>query len=422
MGHVRRVTYTKPLPEGAELFTRKRQRYARWTTTAGKSRTAKVTETSAGVLRILEQSRMFTAFYRDADGRATHAATGCTSAEGARAKLREIERREEQIRQGLLSADERETVTHITRPIGEHLEAYRGYHEACQHSAKHVAELFRVLGNVLDACGFRTLRDIEREGVERYLVRRERANVSAQTRKSERAALVAFCKWCVETRRLGENPVARVPVPKVRQDERRHVRRALTEAELEALLCATLERPMREMMTVRRGERKGEAIGELRPETRRLCVARGLERYLIYKTLFLTGLRVSELRAIRFRDIDLDSDAPTLHLPAGAEKARRGAAIPLRADLVEELRQWPEWRLLTARKAAQRAGKPAPGLGPDLPLFLVSSELDAVLYKDLTAAGIEREDARGRKFGLHAFRMTADTYLQRNSCGTRPRR
>ena len=43
MGTVYRETYTKPLPDDAERFTRKGERFARWTDKGGRKRTERVT-------------------------------------------------------------------------------------------------------------------------------------------------------------------------------------------------------------------------------------------------------------------------------------------------------------------------------------------------------------------------------------------
>ena len=44
MGNVFKQAYTKPLPADAETFTRKGQRFARWTDKRGTRQTAKLTE------------------------------------------------------------------------------------------------------------------------------------------------------------------------------------------------------------------------------------------------------------------------------------------------------------------------------------------------------------------------------------------
>ena len=68
MGSVFRATYTKALPGGAELFTRKGKRYARWEDAHGKRRTAPTTASDRGETRILLESRVYTAKYRDGSG------------------------------------------------------------------------------------------------------------------------------------------------------------------------------------------------------------------------------------------------------------------------------------------------------------------------------------------------------------------
>ncbi|MCK6458094.1 MAG: site-specific integrase, partial [Phycisphaerae bacterium] len=85
MGTVFRATYTKPLPARAEVFTRKGERFARWTDCRGRKRTAKVTTPAdgehAGTDRVLVEARTFTAKYRDGTGRVLKTATGCRSAD-----------------------------------------------------------------------------------------------------------------------------------------------------------------------------------------------------------------------------------------------------------------------------------------------------------------------------------------------------
>jgi len=43
MGSLRRKTFTNPLPDGAELFTRKGETFAKWRDRNGKTKTAPVT-------------------------------------------------------------------------------------------------------------------------------------------------------------------------------------------------------------------------------------------------------------------------------------------------------------------------------------------------------------------------------------------
>ena len=51
MGSVYRKSVTRPLPEGAEMFTKAGEQYARWKPAKGKTRTAPVTTGKDGSLR-----------------------------------------------------------------------------------------------------------------------------------------------------------------------------------------------------------------------------------------------------------------------------------------------------------------------------------------------------------------------------------
>ncbi len=68
MGAVFKKTVTRPLPEGAELFTKQGLQYARWKPSRGRVRTARVTTGKDGSPRILDESRTYTAKFRDGEG------------------------------------------------------------------------------------------------------------------------------------------------------------------------------------------------------------------------------------------------------------------------------------------------------------------------------------------------------------------
>lgn len=99
-------------------------------------------------------------------------------------------------------------------------------------------------------CRFGCLPDVNRDAVEHWLVRQsrksnEQSRLSARTRNYYRAAVVAFCNWCVETGRLSHNPLNRVAKANEEVDRRRQ-RRALSELELERLLVVARLRPLAE--------------------------------------------------------------------------------------------------------------------------------------------------------------------------------
>ena len=119
------------------------------------------------------------------------------------------------------------------------------------------------------------LRDLERSKLERWLSCRADGGMSARSRNAYRAAIVAFCNWCVQTNRRTSNPFQRIPKANEKADPR-HQRRALTEDELVELLDVARRRPLLDAMTIRRGERKGQAVAKL-SDNRFCAIALGLK-------------------------------------------------------------------------------------------------------------------------------------------------
>src|SRR5262245_38945010 len=106
MGTVFRKTATKPLPPGAEVFTRKGERCARWKDRKGKTRTAPLTTGRDGQDRIVIVARTYLAKYRDGNGRVREVPTGCRDEQAAKAILADLERRAVRVKAKLLTAAE----------------------------------------------------------------------------------------------------------------------------------------------------------------------------------------------------------------------------------------------------------------------------------------------------------------------------
>ena len=147
---------------------------------------------------------------------------------------------------------------------------------------------------------------------------------------------------------------------------------------------------------------------------------RGRERALTYKMLVLTGLRLNELRSLTVGQLELEGRVAFAVLAPADEKAGRGAEIPLRPDLVADLRDWLGERLDAARDAAKAKGLPLPARLPDdAPLLNVPTGLVTALNRDLRVAGIPKRDDRGRVLDIHALRHTFGTHLSKG--GVAPR-
>src|SRR5262245_22820026 len=112
MGSVYRKTVTKPMPAGAELFTRNGEQFARWRDAKGKSRIAGVTTGREGQPRIVLTAQTYLAKYRDGQGITREVATGCRDELAARAILAELERRAERVKSKILTSAEDAVIDH----------------------------------------------------------------------------------------------------------------------------------------------------------------------------------------------------------------------------------------------------------------------------------------------------------------------
>jgi integrase len=284
-----------------------------------------------------------------------------------------------------------------------------------------VRETRRILDTVVGGCEFRTLADLDREALERWLNGRRAPNASARTRNTDRATLNAFANWCADPSigRLVSNPFTGVPRADEKADQHRR-RRAMTEAELVRLLEVAHRRPLLNAMTVHRGKRKGQAVAKLRPEMQAQFKALGRERALIYKSLVLTGLRKNELATLTVAQLRLDGPVPHVELDAGDEKNREGNSVVIRPDLAEDLRSWLADQLAALQAEARALGEPIPSRLPgDSPVFAIPPGLVRIFDRDLKLAGIAKRDERGRTLDIHALRTTFGTLLSK---GGVPRR
>jgi len=146
----------------------------------------------------------------------------------------------------------------------------------------------------------------------------------------------------------------------------------------------------------------------------------GYQRSLIYKVLALTGLRKSELSSITIGQVWLNTKQPYLELKAKDEKAGRGAQIPLRNDLAGEIKQYMKEKHQRLQQESKKECNSVPvRLPAALPLFDMPDSMIGIFDRDLVAAGIEKEDERGRTLDVHALRHTFGTHLSK--AGVAPR-
>ena len=124
MGSVYRETYTKPIPAGAELFTRDGKRFARWKNSKGRKQVSPVTTGKDGSDRLVIESPTYVAKYRDGTGLVCKVSTGCRDEDATRSVLSNLERRSELVKSEVLSKGEATMADHQATSIAGHFAVY----------------------------------------------------------------------------------------------------------------------------------------------------------------------------------------------------------------------------------------------------------------------------------------------------------
>jgi len=467
MGSVFRRMVTRPLPEGVKIVTRDGKRFAEWIDGSGKKRHAPVNGPRAKRPGIRERATTYTAQYRDGNGVVRRVPTGCKSLAAARAVLSDLESRAEKVKSGVVTQAEADVAEHADTVICEHIDAYiaalackRGKGARVKVSPQHVENVSRTLRAAVKECGFKRLRDMRREAVERWVTRLidlptetaldDTGNLVAAARPSARTInakliiLTAWGNWLVRSQRLATNPFERLraEVGLDEEDDVRRCRRALTAEELGRLLTVARLRPVAEYGrdTVRVvdaarpaksratwqktwltfaniGAAADRGRGRLRPDVLERLEQAGRERALFYAVLCTTGLRKGELAALTLADVMLDDPLPAIELPAAEAKNGKRATLPLRGDVAAELRWWIADKTKAIFPQSAGGSEITKPIGA-MPLFDVPTGLIRILDRDLQAAGIPKRDDRGRTVDVHAMRGTFGSLLA--AAGTSP--
>ncbi|OQA03102.1 MAG: site-specific tyrosine recombinase XerC [Planctomycetes bacterium ADurb.Bin401] len=449
MSTVYRKTYTQPLPKNTQIVERNGQKMAMWVDGKGRKHFDQITTGNKGQTKIIRYSPTYLAQFRDSDGRMVIQSTGCRDEQAAKHVLAELIKRVEHVKAGIISTQQCRTADHAKLGLHEHIDTYLEHLQAKTVRGKRVSVAHRInvkrqLEKLINDCKFKRLIDITRDSMERWMNNSEKTGMGARTRNTYRAAIVGFANWCVETDRMAANPLSRLCAADEHADKRKQ-RRALTEEELNRLFTAAKLRPLaeygRKSLPLPAEKRKGhkswhkeplvfEKLEELANTGREVLKDNpdlisemewlGYERSLIYKVLALTGLRKSELASITIGQVWLNTKQPYLELKAKDEKAGRGAQIPLRNDLASEIKQYMKDKLLRLQNESKKKENAIPAhLPAALPLFDMPDSMVGIFDRDIAAAGIAKEDERGRTLDVHALRHTFGTHLSK--AGVAPR-
>jgi integrase len=218
-------------------------------------------------------------------------------------------------RLGLVDTAAEKAAGNRNSELQPHIDAFR---ESITHRSKqYQIHIKGRLKKIVEQCGFKKLGDIEAEAVLRGVRAIAAAeNLGARTHNHYVEAMVVFCAWCVETKRLAVSPMAGAERLNTEVDIR-HKRRALSEDEVARLIQSARDS----------GSEKIEGFN-------------GEQRSRIYILSYMTGLRRSEIASLTPRSFDLDADPPTVTVEAAASKHKKNDVLPLHPELVTLLKLW----------------------------------------------------------------------------------
>jgi integrase len=328
----------------------------------------RVPKDTPGATKVTVLSEKWYICYRDGRGK-NQSVPAYRDKKASDSKMKKLELAIERGQEGLLDPFEQ----HAGRAIIEHLEEYLPVFRERVTNKVYRVETERILRNFLKAVKIETLGELTGEVVETYLTR---LTVAPNTKKKRHSAINGFVKWLHKRKRIPQNFMALVDVP--RGGTKTPIR-SLNADERQRVLDATRRRPLREALLIRHGPRKGELAADVRPEVRLELEQEGRERGLLYKTAMYTGLRKEELARLKVGHLNLDHQPPLIELQAENTKGKRDAKLLLVPALAQELKQ------LIVDTGKQDG---------DL-LFRVPDKLNEIFVRDLKFAGIPARTEKG---------------------------
>jgi integrase len=304
------------------------------------------------------------------DKRATEQLAAVAEAEAAR------------VRAGLLDPRAARVAEAGRRPIGEHLDDFIAVMTNAGRNPQHVqqtrtyVERILTLGNVVRLGDLtpttlaNALARLKAEGASWAKGRARARGLSARCLASHIVAAKAFSRWAWREGRAHEYALGVVPTPNTQQDRRR-VRRPLSEAELRRLLDATRTAPTWRGVTAP-------------------------DRAWLYTVAAMTGFRRDELASLTPESFRLDDAVPAVVVEAAYTKNHRLAEQPIPPATAAALRPW---------LATKTPGRPVFGKLPQ--------RTGLMLARDLERAGIAPVDEAERVVDMHSLRHGYVTMLSK---------
>ena len=384
-GYVFRERRRRPIPAGAEIIRRRGGKVARWESN-GRTYTADVDGES-----VIIEGHVYYARWRGANGLMYTASTGCRDKDMAEQWLSRKVDEAERVISGVITQREANTADKSQKLIDDVLEIWGDDLKAKGRTAQHIRECKHIVENTAKACGWKKLRDMERNAFEGYLKsRREADDISARTYNKTIALMHSFGRWCQRRGMVMVNPFTGLERLNQKMD-RRYQRRTLTTAEVSAIITAARTR----------------AVDAWKAENRAMC----------YMLMASSGLRWREARDLRLSDIHLETKTPFIELRAEGTKNRKGGNIPLHGATAAGLVSFIKAREKSLVGDCGASIVAFPGTAKDAPLFdALPLEISRVFAADVKAAGLKSPDESGKVIDAHCLRYHFASELARAGC------
>jgi integrase len=323
-----------------------------------------------------------------------------TDKQASQAKLADLLKAKERGEAGLSDPYQ----SHYDRPIMEHLREYHAHVCARSKDDTHKREVLRILTAVLDATKIQSIREITMDKVSTYLTG---MNQAAGTKNMHRRLAVMFTNWLETNGRLPSNPIGgkKLKTFKIRAKDRKRKRRSISAEEIQRLLTAAREQPLKDASVgaggrkAKDGTRKQARPARLKPTTIVKLERRGRERQLLYRLAICTGLRRKELSRLRVHHLDLAREVALIILPCEDTKNDKPASIALVPSLATELKSW-----------IADTGR---GAIDELLTVPDKANLSKIHQRLLKLAQIEYKDQEDRYADFHALRKSANVVLRK---------
>lgn len=256
--------------------------------------------------------------------------------------------------------------SHLDHELSVWREAMPGQGFSEEQISLRLRDARRMLGQI----GAASMRDLTTQQLAAWMSDRIRAGIRKKTCKTDLSLLVAFGDTLLKAGEIHTSAAAAIKPPKGMDPPSSKRMRAFTQEEMERLFAVA------------------EADEAAPPGQRRYKDYRSV----LYIVMSLSGGRRRETSRLRWMDIDLDADVPTLTFLG---KNQRVESVPLVPRAVDALRRW--------RTLCEVAG-------PEDRVFAKWPD-ERILVWDMKLAGVPQKDERGRPARWSSFRKGLATNL-----------